>query len=178
LFTTAVFIGLKYRFGFTAQFAVYSIFSIFLITAGIVDIRIRILPNVINAVGIAVAFIISLTYSIITSNLNPIGEFFIGGAICGIPFFLIKLVSKHGMGMGDVKFAVLIGSFLGVINGLSALWLSIVFGGVFGAIMIAAKKATRKTRIPFGPFMVLGALAMVIFGNYIRLVIFGAWSRA
>ena len=82
------------------------------------------------------------------------------------------------MGMGDVKFAVLIGSFLGVINGLSALWLSIVFGGVFGAIMIAAKKATRKTRIPFGPFMVLGALAMVIFGNYIRLVIFGAWSRA
>ena len=81
------------------------------------------------------------------------------------------------MGMGDVKFAMLIGSFLGVINGLSALWLSIVFGGVFGAIMIVAKKATRKTRIPFGPFMVLGALVMIFFGDYIRPVIFGAWSR-
>jgi len=82
------------------------------------------------------------------------------------------------MGMGDVKFAVLIGSFLGIINGLCALWLSIVFGGVFGAIMIAAKKATRKTRIPFGPFMVLGALAMVFFGDFIRSVVFGAWNHA
>jgi len=136
--------------------------------AGIVDLRIHILPNIINIAGITAAFIISLCSSIITSDLRPAWDFLAGGAVCGTPLLIISIVSKHGMGMGDVKFAVLIGSFLGVLGGLSALWLSIVLGGLYAFILIAAKKATRKTYIPFGPFMVIGALAVVFFGDYIK----------
>ena len=146
-----------------------------MITAGIVDLRIHILPNIINIAGITAAFIISLFSSISISNLRPFWEFLAGGAVCGAPLLIISIVSKRGMGMGDVKFAVLIGSFLGMPGGLSALWLSIVLGGLYAVILIAAKKATRKTYIPFGPFMVIGALAIVFFGEYIMPVLMGVY---
>ena len=145
------------------------------IIAGIVDLRIHILPNIINFTGIAAAFIISLFGSIISSDLRPVWDFLAGGAVCGAPLLIISIVSKRGMGMGDVKFAVLIGSFLGVSGGLSAVWLSIVLGGLYSFILIAAKKATRKTAIPFGPFMVVGALAVVFFGDYITNALTGVY---
>ena len=77
--------------------------------------------------------------------------------------------------MGDVKFAALIGAFLGVYGGLCALWLSIMLGAAFSVILIAAKKGTRKTAIPFGPFMALGALTMVFFGEPIKAYLLAAY---
>ena len=139
-----------------------------LLTAGIIDLRTHILPNRINAAGIAAAFILRLIGCALSRNASPVRDFFTGGLACGVPLLVIALVSKRGMGFGDVKFAVLIGAFLGVSGGLCALWLSIVLGGVFSAVLIAAKKASRKTPIPFGPFMAAGALAVVFSGDSIK----------
>ncbi|MDR2649281.1 MAG: A24 family peptidase [Clostridiales bacterium] len=175
LFTAAVFTGLYLRFDFTGAYAVNGIFSICLITAGIVDLRLRVLPNIINAAGVVLAFLISLIRGAAGPSASPIVDFFAGGAACGVPLLLIAIVSKRGMGMGDVKFAALIGTFLGVYSGLCALWLSIVMGGVYGAVLIILKKATRKTPVPFGPFMVLGALVMVFFGDFIKPLLWEAY---
>ncbi|MDR1560567.1 MAG: A24 family peptidase [Clostridiales bacterium] len=176
LFTAALFTGLYLRFGFTAEYAVYGIFSICLITAAIVDLRLHILPNVINLSGIGLAFVFSLIRGIVASSPTPVFDFLAGSAACGVPLLLIAILSKRGMGMGDVKFAALIGAFLGVGGGLCALWLSIVMGGVYGAVLIVLKKATRKTPIPFGPFMVLGALGMVFFGDFIKPLLSGVYN--
>ena len=173
--SAVVFTGLYLRFGFTAGYLVYSIFSACLITAGIVDLRIRILPNIINAAGIAAAFIISVITGIITSGFGPIRDCLLGAAVCGAPFFFIALIKKDGMGMGDVKFAALIGAFLGLFGGLCALWLGIVLGGIASAALIIAKKATRKSSIPFGPFMAIGALTMIFFGDAIKSFLSAAY---
>jgi len=50
-----------------------------------------------------------------------------------------------------------------------------VLGGVFSAVLIAAGKATRKSYIPFGPFMVIGALIMVFFGDFIKTFLSAAY---
>ena len=175
MFTAAVFIGLYFRFGFTVGYFIYGIFAISLIIAGIIDLRIYILPNIINIAGIAAALIISVVNGLITSSISPVLDFFTGSVACGIPLYIIVVLFKRGMGMGDVKFAILIGSFLGLSSGLCALWISVVLGGVFSVIMIAAKKATRKTLIPFGPFMVIGALAMVFSGEAIKAFLAGVY---
>ena len=175
LFSAAAFTGLYVKFGFTGNYVVYCIFFVCLIMAGIVDLRLRILPNIINAAGLAAAFVISLVNSVMVSDPYPVFGFLAGGAACGAPLLIIAFISRRGMGMGDVKFAVLIGAFLGVYGGLCAIWLSIVLGGLYCAVLIAVKKATRKTPVPFGPFMALGALAMVFFGDLIKPLLTGAY---
>jgi len=175
VFSAVVYIGLYLQSGFWGNYFIFGIFSACLIIAGIVDLRIHLLPNIINAAGIAAAFMISVIRGIAASHATPVWNFIAGAAACGVPLFLITLVSKRGMGMGDVKFAALIGAFLGVYGGLCALWLSVVLGGVFSAALIVSGKASRKTPIPFGPFMALAALAMVFFGDSIKGFISAAY---
>jgi len=174
-FAFAVFTGLYLKFGFTPYYFIYGVFSACLIMSGIIDLKVHILPNIINAAGLAAAFIISVARGVNTPGPGPVWDFLSGGAACGVPMLLISVISKRGVGMGDVKFAALIGAFLGVLGGLCALWLSIVLGGVFSAVLIAAGKATRKSYIPFGPFMVIGALIMVFFGDFIKTFLSAAY---
>jgi leader peptidase (prepilin peptidase)/N-methyltransferase len=74
------------------------------------------------------------------------------------------------MGLGDVKLAGVLGIFLGwvgwgplVVGSFSAF----VLGGIFGVILIASKRGNRKSGIPFGPWMLVGAWIGVFFGNQI-----------
>jgi leader peptidase (prepilin peptidase)/N-methyltransferase len=74
------------------------------------------------------------------------------------------------MGFGDVKLAALLGLYLGylgwgpVIVGAFAAFL---LGGIFSIVLLAAARATRKTGIPFGPWMLLGAWVGIVFGREI-----------
>lgn len=67
------------------------------------------------------------------------------------------------MGLGDVKLAAALGVLLGVGALVTALFLAFVVGGVIGLVLIGLKKATPKTRIPFGPFLALGAAVVLLF---------------
>ncbi len=81
----------------------------------------------------------------------------------------MALIAPKGMGMGDVKLAGLIGLVVGSVGlGLVAVaaGTGILLGGV-GAIVALAVGATRKTRVPYGPFMAAGALIAVFFGSAI-----------
>ncbi len=83
------------------------------------------------------------------------------------PFFglLIGLVSiggiwlitkKKAMGSGDIGIAGVTGLWLGWPKILTGLWIAFVMGGVFGAYLLITKKASMKTAVPFGPFLILG----------------------
>ena len=87
----------------------------------------------------------------------------------GVGLLIVALIAPKGMGMGDVKLAGLIGLVLGSIGlGLVAVaaGAGILFGGV-GAIVALLLGATRKTRVPYGPFMAAGALLAVFVGSSI-----------
>ncbi len=86
------------------------------------------------------------------------------------PAFLFSLIllSIHlatfgrGMGLGDVKLAIALGIWLGLTNGLSWLMLSFIIGGIVASILLLLKKARMKTRIAFGPFLIV-AFWIVLF---------------
>ena len=91
-----------------------------------------------------------------------------GGALA---FFLaLYLGWSGGMGDGDVRLAGLLGMYLGWI-GLShvpiGLFLGFLLGAVVGVALIARNGGDRKTAIPFGPFMAMGAVVTVLWGRNI-----------
>lgn len=91
----------------------------------------------------------------------------IGGAVLFALFFLVALAYPAGLGFGDVKFAGLVGGVLAYLS-WSALIAGVIAGfllaAIVGVVLLVAGRASRSTRIPFGPFMVLGAL-LGVFGT-------------
>ena len=78
---------------------------------------------------------------------------------------LLALVVPGGFGGGDIKLMAGAGFFLGARLTVVAAFLGILLGGGFGALLLAAKKADRKTRFAFGPFLCIGIAAAMFFGE-------------
>jgi len=88
------------------------------------------------------------------------------GALCvSVPMFLLCLVIDGAFGGGDIKLMAGAGFFLGARLTVVAAFLGILLGGGFGALLLAAKKADRKTRFAFGPFLCIGIAAAMFFGE-------------
>ena len=91
----------------------------------------------------------------------------LGGAIGFAIFLLIALVSRGGMGWGDVKLAALIG----LATGFPLVFLSIIMGAILGGIvavaLVIAKKRKRREAIPFGPFLALATMVTLLWGSNI-----------
>ena len=95
--------------------------------------------------------------------------FALGGGLMG----LIYLLSRGGMGLGDVKLAAVMGLWLGLQGTIVALFLAFLVGGVVGVLLLVTGVKSRKDAIPFGPYLCLGAYVALLFGS--RLV-FWYWS--
>lgn len=147
-------------------FAVCLVLAASTVALAFIDLDTLRLPNVIVyptvalvALGLALAAIVSGDYHSL-----------IRAGIAGIALSSLYLVLWFfgGMGLGDVKLAIAIGMALGWIGWGSVVvgtFAAFLFGGVFGIALVAVRRATRKSRIPFGPWMVLGAWTGVFFGE-------------
>ncbi|MGA2320015.1 MAG: prepilin peptidase [Solirubrobacteraceae bacterium] len=131
------------------------------VPAALIDLEHRIIPNRITALGAVLALLIGLA-------LDPAGEpeRLIAAAGAGGFLLLAALAYPGGMGMGDVKLAAMMGLFLGRAVA-PALLIALIAGVLLGAAVIARKGARegRKTAVPFGPFLALGALVSVFAGQ-------------
>jgi leader peptidase (prepilin peptidase)/N-methyltransferase len=131
------------------------------IPAALIDLEHRIIPNRITALGAVLALVLG-------TALDPSGEptRLIAGAAAGGFLLIAALAYPGGMGMGDVKLAGVIGLFLGSAVA-PAILIALLSGVLVGAVVIARKGAAagRKTAIPFGPFLALGALVSVFVGQ-------------
>src|ERR1019366_2314656 len=121
----------------------------------------RVIPNKITVPGAVLALAIGLA-------LDPSGEpeRLIAAAAAGGFLLLAALAYPGGMGMGDVKLAGVMGLCLGAAVA-PAILIALVTGVLLGALLIARKgaQAGRKTAVPFGPFLALGALVAVFVGH-------------
>jgi leader peptidase (prepilin peptidase)/N-methyltransferase len=139
-----------------------------LVALSLIDLRHHRLPNVLiyPAVLVSAGFIV--VADLAGGHLDPLRGL-IGFLAYGVGLLVVALIAPRGMGMGDVKLAGLIGLVLGSIGlglvGVAA-GAGIVFGGV-GAIVAVLLGATRKTRLPYGPFMAAGAILAVFAGAQI-----------
>lgn len=149
------------------------------------DIRYQIIPDEMQIglilTGIARFFV--LTYDInqpvsqiFTSEFSILVLQWIGGAIIvSLPLLAVFLITKgKGMGFGDVKLTLGMGLVLGLWNGLYALYLSFISGGLVGGIILLLKKGGLKSKIAFGPFLILGTYIMLFYwyevGELIRKI--------
>ena len=84
-----------------------------------------------------------------------------------LTFMTLSLASKRGIGAGDVRLAAVLAMFLGYLGAqyvVQGLALGFMLGGVVALLLIIGRKATRNTRIAFGPYICIGAMAVVLFG--------------
>jgi leader peptidase (prepilin peptidase)/N-methyltransferase len=91
----------------------------------------------------------------------------LGGAIGFVIFLLIALVSRGGMGWGDVKLAALIGLATGFPLVFLAIIMAAILGGIVAVALLIAKKRNRRQTIPFGPFLALAAMVTLLWGSNI-----------
>lgn len=80
-------------------------------------------------------------------------------------FFIHFFTNGKAMGFGDVKLAFNIGFLLGIKAGFLALYFAFVLGGILGIFLILLKRKKLKSKIAFGPFLVVGLLIMLFFAN-------------
>lgn len=141
----------------------------FLILIFVFDLKHYIIPDEV----IYPAIIISMLWLLYSFSFGALGKadlFYT--IICALGaslfFFLIWFFSKGmAMGFGDVKLALLIGLVLGFPNIVPGLFLGFLFGAIIGSVLVLSKKRGFKSEIPFGPFLLLGLIVSLFYGDKI-----------
>ena len=171
-FSTAIMFAAMYLWVseiYHLPFLVYHlIYYLIIISAFIVvffeDLRFGVIPDK----AVFPVIILSLFYFLILSPQSLIGNL-LSAVGTGTFFLILFLVTKgKGMGFGDVKLSFLLGLILGFPRIVPALYLAFLTGAIFGLILILwRKKRSLKETIPFGPFLIIGALASLFWGQQI-----------
>jgi len=151
-----------YKFGFNINGLIYALLYSSLIVVTFIDLEHQIIPDRITLPGIIIGFILGATV-LPVGWLNSLIGLFLGGGL----FYLVAVISRGGMGGGDIKLIAMIGAFLGWQSALLTIFLGALAGSVVGLFLMAFKGKGRKHPVPFGPFLALGAVAALFWGNYI-----------
>jgi leader peptidase (prepilin peptidase)/N-methyltransferase len=91
------------------------------------------------------------------------GDVWMGGLVTGGVFLAMSILTRGGMGLGDVKLAFFTGFALGLTLGIPALLITAISGGVIAVFLMVTRIRGRKDPIPYAPFIALGALYVMLF---------------
>ena len=166
LVTGALFAGAYLLYGFTPLAFVRIAFGCAMIVLFVIDLRHRILPNVITVTGIPIGLALSLV-------LPPgwreslIGLLIGGGVLWVIGEAYYRLRGIDGLGMGDVKMLAMIGAFLGWRLTLVTLIFASFTGALVGVALLTSGRGGMKAALPFGTFLAVGAVVAAVAGDQI-----------
>jgi leader peptidase (prepilin peptidase)/N-methyltransferase len=156
--------GCAFAFGVHARFFVAALYCVVLVALAAIDVEQRIIPNriVVPAAGIVLAA---------QTAIDPSIEWVVAGVAAAAFFLVAALAYPGGMGMGDVKLALLLGVMLG--RGVAAAVMIALVASIVPSVAILVRhgSAGRKMGIPFAPFLALGGAVALFAGR--RLV--NAW---
>ena len=191
LATGLLFAGVVVRFGWTGPALIYAAFAAALILLSVIDLREMILPDEITLPGISWGLIASFfvpelhraatrwggLWAGVIGALAGSGVIYLIG-VAGTKLFRRKLKAigeEEAMGFGDVKLMAMVGAVIGL---QKVLLVDLLLAPVMGAVAgLALKMRTGKEIIPFGPFLALGALIVIFWGDPIiawyRVLLFG-----
>ena len=166
---TAVLFGFAYwQYELSIELAIILFYCCLFIVLLVIDLEHGLILNRVVYPAMAVALLISIFFSIFfpQSKIVPdIGQAAIGGGIGLVLFLLVVLISRGGMGWGDVKLAALIGLVTGFPLIFVALLLAVIVGGLVAGILLALKLRRRKETIPFAPFLSLATIVTLLWGS-------------
>ncbi|MDW7683202.1 MAG: prepilin peptidase [Bacillota bacterium] len=156
------------RFGWPA-FLLQAFFYGVLLVIFFIDLEMQIIPNKL--------VLLLLVYTVLVQLVSPVTPwrdallgFLLGGGL----FFFLAVVSGGGMGGGDIKLVAVLGLWFGWAQLLLLMFLAFLGGGVIGGVLLVLGRKKRKDGIAFGPFLVLAAFVVSMWGEqlldwYLRL---------
>jgi leader peptidase (prepilin peptidase) / N-methyltransferase len=144
----------------------------------LIDVDVRRLPNALTYPSYPVALLLLGAAALAGASSGSFLRALAGGAVALVLYLALVLAYPAGMGLGDVKLSGVLGLYLGWLGWgelALGLFLGFLLGGVFGVGLMLAGRGGRKSKVPFGPFMLLGALLAVLVGRplvdaYLRLL--------
>jgi leader peptidase (prepilin peptidase)/N-methyltransferase len=160
LFTTLLLLFTYYRLAGTQELWIAIPLMGFLAVITISDLLYKIIPNKINFIGW-----IYFTISHLFNHPLPYYDYILGSLLGGGLLLLISVLSRGGMGGGDIKLMAVIGMAIGWKLALLSFFLASLLGGVVGVILLLIGKVHRRQLIPFGPFLALGTILSYFLGH-------------
>ncbi len=159
------------RFGLSPVLPAYGYLAVAGAGLAVIDARQRRLPDRLTLPSYPIA----LALLGLAAVLLPGGGRHFLGALLGLGIalavFLVQaVIYPDGLGWGDVKLAGILGLYLGWLGIgwlIAGLFLGYLLAGAAGLALIAAGRASRKTQLPFGPFLLGGTLAAIILSGYL-----------
>ena len=175
---TATLLYLLYlRYNSIYDIFIYGIFTCLIVIITFIDIDTKTIPNKLLLLGLILA-----VYPFIKNGYNYWDNYLIGGLGLGLGFFLIGYVGKlilkeDSMGMGDVKFAALIGLILGWQHGLLVTGIAFLSAAALILTFSLFGKIGFRQKLPFAPFLSFGTIISILWGSaiiqwYLRLISF------
>jgi leader peptidase (prepilin peptidase)/N-methyltransferase len=152
-------------FGPSLSYVVYFSFTAALVVITMIDLHHQIIPDVISLPGIGVGLLASWILPPASVVNALLGVLLGGGSLFLVATFYQWLFKREGMGGGDVKLLAMIGAFLGWKAVILTILLSSLIGSVVGITVMIWKGRDFKYAIPFGPFLSLGAVISLFFGE-------------
>ena len=168
LLTGVLFAAIAARFGFSAELPAYLYLAAISVALALIDLDVRKLPNSLTLPSYLVGAVLLAVAAVVGHDGGALLRAFGGMAALYVAFFLLAFAYPGGMGFGDVKLAGVLGLYLGWLGWGSVVvgaFSGFVLGGLVGVGLILFGGAGRKSKVPFGPFMVTGALLAVFIGQ-------------
>jgi len=175
LLTGLIFVTIYLYFGLTFYAVLLAIIFVGLIVIAFYDFRKMIIPDEI-LLPIAILAVLSLIMSIFVKSgfgypktgLENLLLSFYGLVTFSLPIIFLFVVSKgKWMGFGDIKLGLFLGLVLGFPSAIVAIFLTFLIGGLAGIILVALGKKQLKDKVPFAPFMILGMMMAIFWGEQI-----------
>ncbi len=158
------------NFGLTISLPFVLIFISALIVISFIDFDFQIIPDEISIPLIFLGIILSLLPHNSINLAYDIKDSLIGIVIGGGSLLIVSLITRGGMGGGDIKLNAAVGAFLGWKAALLTIFIGSLAGSIVGIVIL---KKTGNRKIPFGPFLSLGACVCLFFGESLLNWYFG-----
>jgi leader peptidase (prepilin peptidase) / N-methyltransferase len=130
-----------------------------------IDAAVQRLPDLLTAPAYGGTVVLLVLAAAVSGHWHPLVQAVLGGIALTAFYLVLALISPAGMGLGDVKAAASVGTLLAWLG-----WGALLFGAVagfllaalYGVVLLVSGRASRKQHIPFGPFMIAGAFAVLL----------------
>ena len=176
LLTALGFVLIYYFHGLTVTSLLLLILSVFFIIIFFIDLKHYIIPNELTFplmfIGFIKSFDPNLNQTLFPNFVNSLIGGFVGYFIVWLIIFLYKKIrNKEGMGFGDAKLLSAVGFWFGWISIPIVIFFSSVIALLIVAPSLINKSRNLSAQIPFGPYLIIGCLIFIMFGNQIKLIL-------
>jgi leader peptidase (prepilin peptidase)/N-methyltransferase len=167
--TAVIFALLYWHYRLSPELGVMAFYACLFIVIFVIDLNHSVILNKVVYPTMAVALLLSLyPWPWFSESMGMrVAYTALGGAIGFVVFLLIALVSRGGMGWGDVKLAALIGLAIGFPMVFVAIIMAAILGGIVAVVLLATRRRGRREMIPFGPFLAVAAMVTLLWGSNI-----------